>query len=42
MVRRDRRSDASHSYFVEVSKKVRDFKPIMEAGLSQPEDLSKK
>ncbi|KAM0242051.1 hypothetical protein ACHAP5_007449 [Fusarium lateritium] len=41
-VRRDRRSDASHSYFVEVLEQVRDYlKPIMEAGLFQPENLSK-
>ncbi|KAF5618841.1 hypothetical protein F25303_12949 [Fusarium sp. NRRL 25303] len=41
--RRDRRSDATHSHFVEVLEKVRGyFKPIMEAGLFKPDDLDKK
>ncbi|KAI1042720.1 hypothetical protein LB505_001120 [Fusarium chuoi] len=41
--RRDRRSDATHSHFVEVLEKVRGYlKPIMEAGLFKPDDLDKK
>ncbi|KAG5759355.1 hypothetical protein H9Q72_012525 [Fusarium xylarioides] len=41
--RKDRRSDASHSHFVEVLEKVRGYlKPIMEAGLFKPDDLDKK
>ncbi|KAF5561920.1 hypothetical protein FNAPI_3467 [Fusarium napiforme] len=41
--RRDRRSDASHSHFVEVLEKVRSYlKPIMEAGLFKPDDLDNK
>ncbi|KAF4954859.1 hypothetical protein FGADI_4961 [Fusarium gaditjirri] len=41
--RRDRRSDATHSHFVEVLEKVRGYlKPIMEAGLFKPGDLDKK
>ncbi|KAH7167959.1 hypothetical protein DER46DRAFT_574814 [Fusarium sp. MPI-SDFR-AT-0072] len=41
--RRDRRSGASHSHFVEVLEKARDYlKPIMEAGLFKPDDLDKK
>ncbi|KAF4962542.1 hypothetical protein FSARC_9320 [Fusarium sarcochroum] len=41
--RKDRRSDASHSYFVGVLEKVRDYlKPFMEAGVFQPEDSSSK
>ncbi|KAF5558779.1 hypothetical protein FMEXI_257 [Fusarium mexicanum] len=41
--RRDHRSDATHSHFVEVLEKVRGYlKPIMEAGLFKPEDLDKK
>ncbi|KAG9504782.1 hypothetical protein J7337_004760 [Fusarium musae] len=41
--RRDRRSDASHSHFVEVLEKLRGYlKPIMKAGLFKPDDLDKK
>ncbi|KAM0560087.1 hypothetical protein ACHAPJ_004047 [Fusarium lateritium] len=41
--RKDRRSDASHSYFVGVLEKVRDYlKPFMEAGTFNPEDPSTK
>ncbi|SCO38696.1 uncharacterized protein FFMR_05313 [Fusarium fujikuroi] len=41
--KRDHRSDATHSHFVEVLEKVRGYlKPIMEAGLFKPDDLDKK
>ncbi|KAF4483427.1 hypothetical protein FAGAP_11816 [Fusarium agapanthi] len=41
--RRDHRSDATHSHFVQVLEKVRDYlKPIMEAGLFKPDELDKK
>ncbi|KAF4415796.1 hypothetical protein FACUT_13109 [Fusarium acutatum] len=41
--RRDYRSDATNSYFVQVLEKVRDYlKPIMEAGLFKPDELDKK
>ncbi|KAF5573338.1 hypothetical protein FPCIR_13999 [Fusarium pseudocircinatum] len=41
--RKDYRSDATHSYFVQVLEKVRDYlKPTMEAGLFKPDELDKK
>ncbi|KAF9765317.1 hypothetical protein IL306_002404 [Fusarium sp. DS 682] len=41
--KRDLRSDASHSHFVQVLEKVRIYlKPFMEVGLFKPEDLDKK